>query len=163
MPGKQGSKRRRGDSFLAAIGLFELIKASTAIALTLGMARLFHKNVEAHVEHWLNILRIDPDNKYVGAALTKLNLVHTKELKELTAVGVFYSALFLAEGAGLLLRQQWAEWLTVVATAFFVPLEIYAVIHSFSAIKAGLLVLNIVIVIFLIWRIQSTSSGRSPR
>jgi uncharacterized membrane protein (DUF2068 family) len=37
--------------------------------------------------------------------------VHTKELKEMSALGAGYAALFLIEGTGLLFRKRWAEWL----------------------------------------------------
>ena len=152
-------KKRRsssyGDSFLTTIGVFELVKAASIIALTLGAAHLFHKDVEAHVERWLNILRVDPDNRFVGGVLTKLNLVHTKELKELTALGAFYSVLFLTQGVGLLLCQRWAEWLTVVATGLFIPWELYEIVQDFGAWKLALFVFNIAIVGFLIHRIRT--------
>ena len=154
------NKRRsssHGDSFLTTIGVFELVKAASIIALTLGAAHLFHKDVEAEVERWLNILRVDPDNRFVGGALTKLNLVHTKELKELTALGIFYSVLFLTQGVGLLLRKRWAEWLTVLATGLFIPWELYEIVQNFGAWKLALFVFNIAIVGFLIYRIRAKS------
>jgi uncharacterized membrane protein (DUF2068 family) len=155
MANKKRRSRSRSDSFLITIGIFKLAKAAALIALTFGATHLFHKDVEAHVEHWLNILRVDPDNRFVGGLLTKLNLVHTKELKELTALGAFYSALFLTEGVGLLRGQRWAEWLTVVATALFLPLEIYEIVQNFGAGKVALFVFNVAIVAFLIFRIRS--------
>lgn len=148
-------KRRSGYDILTAIGIFKLAKAAAIIALTFGATHLFHKDVEAHVEGWLNILRIDADNRFVGGFLTKLNVVHTKELKELTALGAFYSALFLTEGVGLLLGQRWAEWLTVVATALFLPVEVYEIVQNFGAGKIALFVFNVAIVAFLIFRIRS--------
>jgi uncharacterized membrane protein (DUF2068 family) len=158
MAEKKRSSRSRGDSVLITIGIFHLVKAASMIALTLGAAHLFHKDVEAHVEHWLNILRIDPDNRFVGGLLTKLNLVHTKELKQLTALGAFYSALFLTQGIGLLLCQRWAEWLTVVATGLFIPLEIYEIVTDFGVWKLALFIINSAIVAFLIYRIRSKAS-----
>jgi hypothetical protein len=35
----------------------------------------------------LDQLRIDPDNQFIGGLLSKLQLVHSKELKELSALG----------------------------------------------------------------------------
>jgi uncharacterized membrane protein (DUF2068 family) len=144
----------RGDSFLLAIAVFKFVKGSALLAVTFGVAHLFHKDVQSEVESWLSILRIDPDNRYIGGLLAKLNLVHTKELKELTALGIFYSALFLTEGTGLLFRRRWAEWLTVVATASFLPLEIYELVHDLSISKVVLFLLNVAIVAFLIHRIR---------
>ena len=157
MANKKQRSGSYGDSFLTTIGIFHLVKAAGIIALTLGAAHLFHKDVEAEVERWLNILRVDPDNRFVGGVLTKLNLVHTKELKELTALGAFYSVLFLTQGVGLLLRQRWAEWLTVVATGLFVPWEVYEIVRDFGVWKLALFAFNVAIVGFLVYRIRSKS------
>ncbi|HEY2103158.1 MAG TPA: DUF2127 domain-containing protein [Chthoniobacterales bacterium] len=143
-----------GDSFLLAIALFKFIKGVALIALTFGAIKLLHKDVQAEVEHWIDMLRIDPDNRYVGGLLTKLNLVHTKQLKELTFLSAFYAALFLTEGTGLLLRKRWAEWLTVVATALFLPIEIYEMARKLSAAKGIIFVVNIAIVIYLVQLIR---------
>jgi uncharacterized membrane protein (DUF2068 family) len=143
-----------GDSFLLAIALFKFIKGVALIALTFGAIKLLHKDVQAEVERWIDMLRIDPDNRYVGGLLTKLNLVHTKQLKELTFLSAFYAALFLTEGTGLLLRKRWAEWLTVVATALFLPIEIYEMARKLSAAKGIIFVVNIAIVIYLVQLIR---------
>jgi uncharacterized membrane protein (DUF2068 family) len=87
------------------------------LALAFGALSFFHKDVVAQVEHWLDQLRIDPDNQFIGTILSKLEMVNTKELKELSALGTGYAALFLTEGTGLLFRKRWAEWLTIVATS----------------------------------------------
>lgn len=115
---------------------------------------LFHKDVASHVERWLGQLRIDPDNQYVGALLTKLQLVHTKELKELSALGAGYAALFLTEGTGLLFRQRWAEWLTIVSTSLFMPVEVYELIKEFTALRLLLLLVNAAVVLFLVYRVR---------
>jgi len=69
------------------------------------------------------------------------------------AFGTFaYAAVFLVEGVGLLLRKTWAEWLTVIVTASFIPFEVvHAVRHTSAGGIAGL-VLNIAIVVYLLVR-----------
>ena len=131
-----------GDATLLAIAIFKLIKGAVLLALACGALTLLHKDVAEQVEHWIDQLRIDPDNRYIGALLTKLQLVHSKELKELSALGAGYSALFLTEGTGLLFRQRWAEWLTIVATTSFIPLEIYELVKEFTAARLLLLMVN---------------------
>ena len=155
------TKRRsrfHGDGTLLAIAIFKFVKGAVLLALTCGAMSLFHKDVAAVVEHWLDQLRIDPDNRYIGALLAKLDLVHTKELKQLSALGAGYSALFLTEGTGLLFRQRWAEWLTIVATTSFVPLEIYELVKEFTAVRLLLLVGNCAIVVYLVYHVRQKHS-----
>jgi uncharacterized membrane protein (DUF2068 family) len=146
--------RSHGDTALFAIAIFKLIKGAIFLALVCGAMSLLHKDVAAHVEDWLDQLRIDPDNRFVGAVLAKLNFIHTKELKQLSALGAGYAALFLTEGTGLLFRQYWAEWLTIIATSSLVPLEVYELIKQFTAVRLLLLIGNIGIVLYLIYRVR---------
>ena len=143
-----------GAGMLLAVAIFKFVKGTALLALTFGAFSLFHKDVEEHVERWLDMVRVDPDNRYVGALLTQLHLVHTKELKELTAFAAFYSALFLTEGTGLLLRARWAEWLTIVATSLFIPLEVYELLTEFTGVRLSVLLVNCAIVSFLVYRVR---------
>ncbi len=131
----------------------------------MAVTRLFHKDVEAHVEYWLDLFNsvaithlpihsaaINPDNHYVGGLLDQLHKVHTKELKELVAFGFFYAALSLVEGIGLLFALAWAKWLTVIATAALLPLEVYEIATGISLANVLLFVVNAAIVAALIWK-----------
>ena len=120
---------------------------------------LLHKDVSSEVEHWVSQLRVDPDNHYIGALLRKLQLVHSKELKELSALGAGYAALFLTEGSGLLFRQRWAEWLTVISTSLFMPLEVYELVKEFTPLRLLLLLVNAAVVLFLIYRLRQKQAG----
>ena len=153
--------RSRGDAVLLVIALFKFVKGALLLALEFGALSLIHKDVASHVEHWLDQLRIDPDNRLIGTALSKLELIHTKELKELSALGAGYAALFLTEGTGLLLRKRWAEWLTIVATSSLMPLELYELIKEFTAIRLTVLLLNAAVVLFLIYRVRQKEEAQA--
>ena len=154
MAAENGS-HRRGDGPLLAIALFKFVKGTALLALACGAMSMLHKDVPSQVEGWLDQLRIDPDTHYVGTLLNKLQLVHTKQLKEISTLSVAYAALFLTEGTGLLLRKRWAEWLTIIATSSFMPLELYALIKGFSALDLVLLLINAAVVLFLVYRVRS--------
>ena len=70
----------------------------------------------------------------------------------LVAVAIFvYAAIQLTEGIGLWLMKRWGEYFAVVATSFFIPIEIYEVFHHATVLKFGALALNIAAVIYLIY------------
>ena len=145
----------RGDGTLLLIAIFKFVKGTVLLALAFGALTLLHKNVAAQVEHWLDQLRIDPDNQFIGTLLSTLQLIHTKQLKELSALGAGYAFLFLTEGTGLLFRQRWAEWLTIIATSSLMPLEVYALIKDFTPLRLLALLVNVGVVLFLIYRVQA--------
>ena len=44
----------------------------------------------------------------------------------------------------------WAEWLTVILTGLFIPVEVYEVLHHNTAAKTAVLILNVAIVAYLV-------------
>lgn len=65
---------------------------------------------------------------------------------------VLYGLLECLEGVGLVMRKRWAEYLVVLATSAFLPLEIAEVIHRPTPLKALGTLLNLAIVVYLVWR-----------
>ncbi|MCQ4080438.1 DUF2127 domain-containing protein [Streptomyces sp. RB6PN25] len=61
-----------------------------------------------------------------------------------------YAVIEGIEGVGLWLAKRWAEYLTVVATAAFLPLEIYELTEKVSYLKIGTLVLNVLAVLYIL-------------
>jgi uncharacterized membrane protein (DUF2068 family) len=70
----------------------------------------------------------------------------------LAGLGVLgYAALEGIEAVGLWLQKRWAEYLTLIATALFVPLEIYEIVHKGSPLKVIALIVNVAIVVYLLY------------
>ncbi len=139
---------------LILIAIFKLLKGLALIAVGIGALRLMHRDVAASVAHWVNVFRVDPDNRYIHRALVKVLAVSPGQLKELSAGTFFYAALLLTEGIGLLLRKRWAEYFTVITTALLIPLELYEIAKHVTAVKLGVLAINVAIVWYLIRRLR---------
>lgn len=120
----------------------------------MGALKLLHKDVGEVAQHWINVLRVDPDNRFIHAALAKLLVVDDRQLKEIGAGTFFYAALLLTEGIGLLLRKRWAEYFTIITTASLLPLEIYELIERVSIGKILVLAVNAAIVCYLVWNVR---------
>jgi uncharacterized membrane protein (DUF2068 family) len=67
---------------------------------------------------------------------------------------ILYGALEVTEAVGLILRRRWAEYLVLLATVAFLPLEIAELVRAPSALKALTLLINIAIAVYLVWRKQ---------
>lgn len=147
--------KESGTGVLILIALFKLVKALMLIAVGIGALRLLHKDVGSVVEHWVEVLRVDPDNHYVHSLMVKLFRVTPKQLEAVSVGTFFYAALLLTEGVGLLLRKHWAEYFTVITTALLIPLEVFEMVKHLTAMKAVVLLINVAIVVYLIQRIRS--------
>ena len=76
-------------------------------------------------------------------------------------VGAFlYAALFLVEAAGLWLQTRWAN-LTLVATASFIPFEIYELVRAITVVRASALAVNIAVVAYLLVRLHRRRRARA--
>jgi uncharacterized membrane protein (DUF2068 family) len=142
---------------LILIGLFKLIKAALLIAAGIGAVTLLHKDIAETVTHWVDVLRVDPDNRFIHGILAKVFAVTPKQLKALSVGTFFYAALLLTEGIGLLLRKHWAEYFTVITTAGLIPLEVFELFERFTAAKVAILATNVAIVWYLIARLRAGS------
>ena len=60
-----------------------------------------------------------------------------------------YSLLSLAEGIGLMFRVRWAGYLVIGEGVFFIPIELYELLHGFSLKVVLILALNVAIVWYL--------------
>ena len=147
--------KRKSDRGILLIGIFKLVKGVLLVAVGFGALRLLHRDVATVVGHWVDILRVDPENRFIHRLLTKILSVSPKQLKELSVGTFFYASLLLTEGVGLLARKHWAEYFTVITTALFIPLEIYEITRRVSPARFGVLAVNVAIVWYLVARLKS--------
>jgi len=144
----------KGDVWLLLIGLFKLVKGISLLILGFGLLRLLHRDVAGVLEHWIEVLRVDPDNRFVHRALLRVFNVTPKQLKELSAGTFLYAAIFLTEATGLLARKHWAEYMTLISTGLFIPLEVYEMWRHFTTVKLGVTIVNVAIVWYLAMRVR---------
>ena len=92
---------------------------------------------------------VNNSNHGIVHDLRRLFAVSITNLYLIAAAAAAYGALEGTEAVGLWLGRRWAEYLTFVATAVFVPYEILELTRSISWLKLLTLVINLLIVIYL--------------
>jgi uncharacterized membrane protein (DUF2068 family) len=142
---------------LRLIALFKFLKAVLLIGAGVGALTLLHKDVASAVEHWVAMLGLDPGNQYVYRVLQKTANLSPNKIKGLGIGSLIYAGLFLTEGIGLWLEKRWAEWFTVIITGSLLPVELYEIYRHPTLINVLVLIINIAVVIYLIYRIRTIS------
>ena len=137
------------------IALFKLLKAALLIAVGMSAFHLLHKDMASVLEHWVKMLGLDPGNRYVDRALQKFANLTPNKIKSFGVVSFIYAGLFLTEGIGLWLVKRWAEWFSGIITTSLVPVEVYEIYRHPSAAKCLVLIVNIAVVGYLLYRIRS--------
>jgi uncharacterized membrane protein (DUF2068 family) len=77
----------------------------------------------------------------------------TLQVTTLRLIGVAAALYALLEGAeayGLWFQRRWAEYLTFVATALFLPYELYELSNKITVIRVGAFVVNVAILLYLL-------------
>jgi uncharacterized membrane protein (DUF2068 family) len=153
-PARRSSSPEHNSGTLLLIAIFKLVKGLLLLAVGIGALKLLHRDVAETVLHWVNVLRVDPDNRLIHQLLTKSLSISPKQLKEASTGTFVYSALLLTEGIGLLLRKRWAEYFTIITTGGLVPLELYEISRHVTAAKIMVLAVNVAIVWYLVMRVR---------
>ena len=144
---------------LRLIAAFKLLKGVLLLAAGIGALRLLHRDVAEIANRWVSELRLDPQNRFIHALLLRAGAVDDRMLREIGVGTFFYSALLLTEGVGLWLEKRWAEYLTVILTGSFLPLEIYELTRRINTTRVTILVINVLIVAYLIHFLRRANPG----
>ena len=147
---------------LIAIAVFKLLKGGLLCVVGFGLHHLLRVDAQEVVRHWVHAVRVDPDNRFIHAALAKITGLSERQLRDISIGTFIYAAVFLTEGIGLLLRQRWAEYMTVISTAGLLPIEVYEMVDRPRLAKAIVLILNLVIVGYLVRRLYRTRRRAEP-
>ena len=95
-------------------------------------------------------LRFNPEGKLVNFVLERAANVNDHMLRRIGEVGFIYAALDLAEGIGLYLEKVWGEYMTLIITGSFLPLEVYELFRRITWIRSGLFVINAMVFLYLL-------------
>ena len=153
--------RRPGDRPLMWIAGYNLAKGLLLFTLALGLLGFLHRDVDVIVGRWLASLGVSLENVHIVSLLARLDLVTDHQLRVLSSVTFLLGGVLVTEGIGLFFKQRWAEYLTIIVTALFIPLELFESFKHFGTAKLVLLVVNVTIVCCLLWVLKKNPKTKS--
>ncbi|HEY8716371.1 MAG TPA: DUF2127 domain-containing protein [Candidatus Acidoferrum sp.] len=149
-------------AMLRLIALFKLVKAILLIITGIAALKLLHRDAWSTLAGWISVIGLDPGNRLLDAAMDKAELLSPHKIKFLGTGSFLYAGLFLTEGTGLWLQKRWGEWVTIIITGSLIPLEIYEIFHHLTAIKVGVLIINVAILAYLLHHIRTNHPRETP-
>jgi uncharacterized membrane protein (DUF2068 family) len=139
--------------WLELIAAYKLLQATLLMAAGFGALKLVHKDVADVLMELVHTLHRDPEGRFIRFLLEKADLVDDHILRRFSLFVFVYAGLGILEGVGLLLEKAWAEYLTAIITASFLPLEIIEISHGVTWIKVGFLVVNLAVLVYLVFHL----------
>jgi len=147
---------RRGADVDEAIvlRLISIERGVHAVAFTLLAVGLIYLKLRfGSIRHWSQSLLGELSaggHPTLSRELGKLAGLHSAELTVLAITAVAYALIEGIEAVGLWKEKRWAEYLTVLATAGFLPLEIHELMARVTVLRLGALVVNLGILVYLV-------------
>jgi uncharacterized membrane protein (DUF2068 family) len=145
--------RHRPDIIIRLIALLKLAKALVLIAVGIA-ALVMWRRPDGWLDAWFDAVALDPHGEHLHRLLTKIASLDARRLELIGIGSLIYASVFVVEGVGLMLRRMWAEVMTVVVTTSFIPLEFYELVDHRSVAKAGVIVVNVLVVLYLLRRLH---------
>lgn len=139
---------------LRVIATFKLVKASFFVAVGLGLLSFYRPSFLAYLYRLVDELPYRTEQHLLHEAIAFLSGLSPTRIELLATAAFLYASLFLVEGYGLWRGRYWAELLTVVATSSLIPFEIYELAIHPSVNKVLVIVANVLILLYLIWRVR---------
>ncbi|MFO1487813.1 MAG: DUF2127 domain-containing protein [Verrucomicrobiota bacterium] len=134
---------------LYVIIAMKLGKGSLLLLLALGVYSLSDNNLPEEFGRLLEFLHLDPEKKFFSDLAQSLQEITPAKVVWLARGTVLYALFSLVEGVGLIFRATWAGWLAIGESAFFIPIEIFELLHGFSVGLLLILAVNVGIVWYL--------------
>jgi len=92
----------------------------------------------------------DLDNSHIVETIRHVFTLKSSTLVWFAAGLLAYALVELIEAVGLWMLKRWGEYFAVLATSFGLPFEIYELTDKITVLRAGALVINVGLVVYLL-------------
>lgn len=143
-----------------AIAVFEGIKGSLVLLAGCGLLSLLHRDLQAAAETIVRHSHLNPARHYPRVFIEAAAHTNDGRLRSLAALAFLYASVRFIEAYGLWRMRAWAEWFAILSGAIYLPIELYELLKRPTWVRAAILFLNLLVVLYLIWVRYSRSSAQ---
>ena len=138
------------------VAVFEAAKGLLVLLVGFGLLSHVHDDVQQLAEALVGHFHLNPASRYPHIFLQLVEHFSDVRIWLLAGVAFAYTTVRWAEAYGLWYSRRWAEWFAVASGGFYIPIEVYELLHGFSWIKVGTLLTNIAIVAYIAYALWWT-------
>jgi len=136
---------------LWAIIIFKLLKGTLILLFAFGVYRLADENLPEVSRQVLDFLHLDPEKKFFADLVAKIESMSEAKMVWLAGGSFLYSLFSLVEGVGLIFRVPWAGWMAIGESAFFIPIEIFELMHRQTNRGVYTIMIVLSLNVFIVW------------
>jgi len=120
--------KKRAPTLYVIIAI-KLLKGLLFVTLAIVAYTLSDNNLPVEYKNLLHHLRLNPERKFWADLAVQVGQLTEANVLWAAAGTLVYSLFSLVEGVGLMFRISWAGWLAIGESAFFIPIEVYELVH----------------------------------
>ncbi len=139
----------RSSSGVRIVAAFESAKGLLVLVAGFGLLSLVHQNAQLVAEDIVRHFHLNPASHYPRIFLDVAGNISDSQLWLMAGFALTYAGVRLIEAYGLWRERRWAEWLAVLSSSIYMPIEVYELLSGVSWIKVGTLTVNICIVVYM--------------
>ncbi len=133
----------------AAFGLLAVTLG--VITLKLPLLKNSAEDLESMVNGALDSAGRNPARQAIATGAHRVLGLDAHDIHVLLGLAMLYTVVESIEAIGLWKERRWAEYVTAIATAGFLPLELVELFHRVTVMRIGALVINIAMLVWLVW------------
>ena len=145
---------------LQTVAFFECSKGIFVTLMGICALLLVHKDAWLIAESLLALFHINTDRRIAQMFLDFADNVTDARLWAAARLAFAYAALRFTEAYGLWKCRTWAEWVAFVSGTLLLPLEVRELFQRVTLMRAGLLIGNLAIVLFMLYIILANRRAR---
>lgn len=116
----------------------KLLKGTLALLLAFGVYHYSAGQGLGNVfDRVMRFIHLDPENRFLSDIGNSLDNIQPRNARWFATGTLFYSLFSLVEGVGLIFRAPWAGWLAIGESAFFIPIEVFELVHHHEMVMRG--------------------------
>ena len=139
---------------MVLIAGIKILKGALSLFVGFGLLKLVHADIATLFSQLLEAMNLGADSRLIHALVLKVDALQPHSIMMMSVASFLYGGLELTEGLGLWFERAWAAYLTVIATSLFIPFELYEIVERMTAVRIGLLLVNLAIVVYLIRQLK---------
>ncbi len=135
---------------LRTVATIEAVKGIAVLILGLAVLMLVHKDLDLVTERVTEFLHIAPEGKISNFMYAAADKTTSRGLWFIFLAAMVYSLVRFIEAYGLWHERDWAEWFALLSGCLYLPWEIYRLIRHNDLLNWGVLVINILVVLYML-------------
>ena len=131
------------------IAIFEAVKGVIGLIAGFGILSLMHRDIAEFAEDLVGFLHLNSEGRVAHKIVETVTKLDASNIRLFFILALVYATVRFVEAYGLWRLKAWAEWFAIISGCFYIPFEIYELVQKPTFVRAGILIFNIVIVLYL--------------